>query len=169
MRNASTGTRLRAWLLRTFRGRSAAEAGWTDDLPVSAGPPRSFVLSDLRIDVTPKGLKSAGANDPSMVYEVRVGRASDPRAWSSSYGFPPRDASARRAADAALDELAEIALDRDRWWQRVTEGMSEEEAEAMEDSPATRLDQRAAEWVGPELEPWREQRSATGSWLPGEA
>ena len=166
MRGSSPQTRLRAWFLRTFRGRSAADAAWADEAPVSAGPPRAFDLGELRLNVTPRGLKSAGINLPSIVYEVRVSRATDPRAWSSSYGFPPRASSARSAADAALDELAEIATDRDRWWQRVTEGMTEEEAEAMEDSPSVRLDQKAAEWVAPGLAPWRERRAATGSWLP---
>lgn len=132
---------------------------------MSAGPPRSFELGELRIEVAPRGLKSAGANSPSIVYEVRVARATGQRTWSSSYGFPPREGSAHKAADAALDELVEIALDREHWWKRVTEGMTEEEAEAMEDSPSVRLDQGAAEWVGPQVEPWRERRRATGSWL----
>jgi hypothetical protein len=134
-------------------------------MPVSAGPPRAFALGDLRLDVTPRGLKAAGINAPSVVYAVRVSRASDPRAWSSSYGFPPRESSARHAADAALDELGEIAADREAWWRRVTDGMSEEEAEAMEDSPSVRLDLSAAEWVAPELDAWRGRRAATGSWL----
>lgn len=132
---------------------------------MSAGPPRTYHLGDLVLDVTPKGLKSAGINAPSMVYGVHITRASDPRAWSSTYGFPARVGSAGKAADAALDELAEIALDREQWWRRVTDGMTDDEAEAMEDSPSVRLDQRAAEWVGPELEPWRGRREATGSWL----
>ena len=138
-------------------------------MPVSAGPPRSFELGGLRIDVKPRGLKSAGTNPPSMVYQVDVKGASVPRSWSSSYGFAPREGSARRAADAALDELAEIARDRERWWRRVTAGMSDDEAVAMEDSPPVRLDQQAAEWVGPELEPWRQQRASTGSWLVADA
>ncbi|MGI8609874.1 MAG: hypothetical protein ACR2MY_11700 [Candidatus Dormibacteria bacterium] len=165
LRNAPLRTRLRAWLLRTFRGRSPRDAAWSEESPVSARPPQSFVLGALRIDVNPRGLKAAGNNRPSIVYEVRIFLASDPRAWSSSYGFPPREGSARTAADAALDELAEIALDRDHWWQRVTAGMTEDEAEAMEDNPSIILDQRSAEWVGPELKPWRDRRSDTGSWL----
>ena len=165
MRNAPLQTRLRAWYLRTFKGRSTNEAGWTEEAPLTAGPPRSFELGELRLDVNPRGLKSAGANPRSMVYRVQVSGASRPQSWSSSYGFEPREGSARIAADTALDELAEIAWDRGTWWRRVTAGMSEEEAAAMEDSPAGQLDQRAADWVGPELEPWRERRASTGSWL----
>ena len=165
MRGAPLQTRLRAWLLRTFRGRSAADAGWTDEAPVSAGPPRAFDLGELRLEVTPRGLKSAGINAPSIVYDVRISRRSDARAWSSSYGFPPREAAAGRAADAALDELFEIAGNREQWWRRVTEGMTEDEAEAMEDSPSVRQDLKAAEWVAADLEPRRERRAATGSWL----
>ena len=165
MRNAGLVTRVRAWLLRTFRGRSATEASWGDAEPVSAGAPETFRVGGLVVDVVPRGLKAAGDNPAAIVYNVRVGLATDPRAWASSYGFPPRQASARRAADAALDELDEVARDPDAWIRRVTDGMSEEEAEAMEDSPGVRLDLRAAEWVGPELERLREQRGALGSWL----
>lgn len=169
MRGAPLQTRLRAWFLRTFRGRSSADAGWADQLPVSAGPPRAFSVGDLVLDVTPRGLKSAGINPPSIVYDVRVSRASGARSWSSSYGFPPREAAASLAADAALDELAEIAGNREQWWRRVTEGMTEDEIEAMEDNPSVRQDLRAAEWVAPELEPRRERRAAAGSWLEPEA
>ena len=158
-------TRVRAVLLRSFRGRSAADATWDEAAPVSAGAPESFRVGALVVDVVPKGLKAAGANPPSIVYTVRVGLVSDPRAWSSSYGFPPREASARRAADAALDELNELDLDPAAWLQRITDGMSSEEAEAMEDSPAVRLDRRAAEWVGVELEPRRPRRRDAESWL----
>jgi hypothetical protein len=42
--------------------------------------------------------------------------------------------------------------------------MSEDEVEAMEDSPAVKLDRRAAEWIGPELEPLRDRRQAEGTW-----
>src|SRR5207248_158820 len=99
-------------------------------------------------EVQPRGLKSAGTNRPATVFEVRVSRDSGSRGWSSSYGFPPREASARIAADAALDELCEIVLDRASWWRRVTAGMTEDEVEAMRDSPAVEGDERAAEWVG---------------------
>jgi hypothetical protein len=166
VRNTGLGTRFRARLLRTFRGRRAEDATWVDEAPVSAGAPESFRVAGLVVDVTPKGLKAAGINPASIIYRVRVGLTTDPRAWSSSYGFPPREASARRAADAALDELHEISLDPTAWLERITQGMSPDEAEAMEDSPAVRLDRRAAEWVGPELEGLREERREGGSWLP---
>ena len=157
--------RLRARLLRTFRGRSAADAGWTDEEPVSAGAPESFELGRLVIDVTPRGLKAAGINHPSIVYVVSVGLPSEGRAWSSSYGFPPRQASARRAAEAALDELDEVARDPEAWVERVTDGMTEEEAEAMIDSPGMENDRHAAEWCAAELAPRRAQRQQAGSWL----
>lgn len=137
-------------------------------MPVSAGAPEAFEVGILRLQVTPTGLKAAGINPPTVVYEVRIGRSDDARAWSSRYGFPPREASARRAADAALDELDEAWRDHDRWLGRVTAGMSEDEVEAMEDSPAVKLDRRAAEWAGPELDPRRAARRADGTWLaPG--
>lgn len=132
---------------------------------MSAGAPEAFQVGILRLQVTPTGLKAAGVNAPSVVYEVHISRADDPRGWSSRYGFPPREASARRAADAALDELDEAWSNHDRWLGRVTEGMSEDEIEAMEESPAVRLDRRAAEWVGPELDPQRAARQADGTWL----
>jgi len=165
VRNAGIGTRLRARLLRRFRGRSAADATWDEDPPVSAGAPESFQVGGLVVDVTPKGLKAAGINKASIVYTVRLGLSADPRGWSSGYGFPPREASARRAANAALDELDEVARDPEAWLRRVTDGMTEEEAEAMEDSPGVVLDRRAAAWVGPELERLRPRRRDSGSWL----
>lgn len=165
MRNVGWGTRLRARLLRTFRGRRAREADWDEELPVSAGPPQSLAIGVLRLRVTPSGLKAAGINPPSIVYEVTISRDDDPRTWSSRYGFAPREASARRAADAALDELDEVWRDHDRWLARVTYGMSEDEVEAMEDSPAVKLDRRAAQWIGPELESLRDRRRADGTWL----
>jgi hypothetical protein len=165
MRNVGASTRLRAWFLRTFRGRSAGAAAWTEELPVSAGAPESFEIGRLRIDVTPTGLKSAGINKPSVVFDVRVSRDEGSQNWSSRYGLTPRQASARGAADHALDELDEIWRDRAGWRARVTEGMSDDEVEAMEDSPSFQADARAAEWVGPELEPLRDRRGRDGSWL----
>jgi hypothetical protein len=142
------------------------EVGWAEELPVSAGAQESFAVGVLRVEVTPTGLKAAGINRPSVVYQVRITREDDPRTWSSRYGFPPREAAARRAADAALDELDEVWRDHDRWLARVTDGMSEDEVEAIEDSPAVKLDRRAAEWIGPQLEPLRDRRQAEGTWPP---
>lgn len=166
MSNVGWRTRLRARLLRTFRGRPAGQTEWVDELPVSAGPPQSFAIGVLRLRVRPTGLKAAGINPPSIVYEVTITRDDDPRTWSSRYGFAPREASARRAADAALDELDEVCRDRVGWLARVTDGMSEDEVEAMEDSPAVKLDRRAAAWIGPELELLRDRRRAEGTWVP---
>jgi hypothetical protein len=165
VRNASVATRLRAWFLRTFKGRSAKDAGWSEELPTGGGPPQAFILGALRIDVVPRGPRSAGAVPPALVYEVSITRVDDPRTWSSRYGFPPQAASARLAADAALDELDEIFHDPAGWRSRVTEGMTEAEAEAMEDSPAVRLDVKSAAWIGVELTGRRDQRRATGSWV----
>ncbi|MDQ6747271.1 MAG: hypothetical protein M3010_04085 [Candidatus Dormibacteraeota bacterium] len=165
MKNVGPTTRARAWFLRTFRGRSRAQATWVEEIPEGAGAPEAFVVGTLEVGVKPVGLKAAGTNRPSVVYEVRVSRAGDARSWSSRYGFPPRAASARHAADAALDELDEIWSDRPGWLARVTQGMSEDEVEAMEENPALRLDERSAEWIGPELEGLRERRSTQGTWL----
>lgn len=165
MRNLSATTRLKAWFLRTFKGRSAGDTAWSDELPVSAGAPESLQVANLVLEVTPTGLKAAGINQPSVVYEVRVTRAGDSRAWSSRYGLAPREASARRAADHALDELDEIWRDRAAWLARVTAGMSDDEVEAMEDSPSVQQDGRAAEWIGPELDALRAGRQRDGTWL----
>jgi hypothetical protein len=165
VRNTSLRTRLRARLLRTFRGRSAADAAWLDELPTSAGAPETFALGGLVVTVTPRGLKAAGANAPSMVYEVGVSLAAGPGRWASRYGLEPRQASVRRAAEAALDELDEVAADPAAWTARVTAGMSEDEAEAMLDSPSVVSDLEAAGWVGPYLRGLRERRRTTGAWL----
>jgi len=131
----------------------------------SAGAPETFDVAGLTVDVAPRGLKAAGNNSPAVVYVVTVRADGGSRPWSSSYGFPPRQASARQAANAALDELDEIARDSRGWLARVTHGMSEEEAEAMEDSPGVTRDVSAAAWVGPYLEPHRAERAARGAWL----
>ncbi|MFN2464174.1 MAG: hypothetical protein ABR573_09780 [Candidatus Dormibacteria bacterium] len=158
-------TRIRAGLLRTFRGRPRGTAAWEAELPVSAGAPENFALGELTLAVRPLGLKAAGENRPSIVYEVSLSGPGDPRGWSSSYGLPPASASARRAAEAALDELDEVGRDPAAWVARLTAGMSEDEAEAMLDSPAVKADQRAAGWVAPNLEPLRSQRARWGAWL----
>ena len=136
-----------------------------DEVPVSAGAPESFQVGDLVIDVTPRGLKAAGINQPSIMYVVRVALPSGGRTWTSSYGFPPREATARRAAEAALDELDEAAREPATWWRRVTEGMTPEEVEAMEDSPGVEQDRAAAAWVAPSLEALRARHRDAGSWL----
>ncbi|MFN2465030.1 MAG: hypothetical protein ABR598_02055 [Candidatus Dormibacteria bacterium] len=165
MRNVGVGTRMRAWLLRTFRGRPHDAAAWADQAPVSAGPAEAFGVAGLYVAVTPVGLRSAGQNPVSIVYEVQISREGRSEQWSSRYGFPPAHASARRAADAALDELCEISQGPAAWMANVTAGMSEDEVEAMEDNPALQRDLRAADWVGPELEPLRAKRAVEGTWL----
>jgi hypothetical protein len=170
-------TRLRAWFLRTFAGRTAEQAGWDREPVVAAGPARRLTLGALTLDVVPVGLRAAGANPRSVVYKVtltaegspplRIG-GGQPRAWSSSYGFPPAEAGALHAAEAALDELWQAHSDFDAWVAQVTAGMSEAEAEAMLDSPAVRLDAGAAAWVGPLLEPHRANREAGGTWFAPE-
>ncbi|GAC1332228.1 MAG: hypothetical protein NVSMB17_11090 [Candidatus Dormibacteria bacterium] len=171
MRNVRRATRLRARLLRAFKGRSAEDAAWGGEV-ASAGAAESFEVGGLVVEVAPRGLKAAGDNPPAIVYTVTIHYPDGSLPWSSSYGFPPRQASAREAANAALDELDEIARDRAAWLRRVTEGMSVEEAEAMEDSPGVVKDLAAAGRVGPRLEPLRGGRAASGGWVhvgaPGE-
>ncbi|MGB2940079.1 MAG: hypothetical protein WBD38_07270 [Candidatus Dormiibacterota bacterium] len=167
MSRPSLPTRARAWFLRTFKGRSRSEAGWTDE-PAGAvsAPPQTFVLGDLQIEATPKGIKAAGPNPASAVWEVRVTAAGDARTWASRYGLPARDNSAPAAADAALDELDQIWRDPDGWKAVALAGMSEDEVEAMEDSPMMRLDFKAAQWIGPFLDAVRSHtKEETGYWV----
>jgi hypothetical protein len=164
----SLSTRARAWFLRTFRGRSRAAAGWTDT-PAGAvsSPPQTFSLGDLTVAATPKGIKAAGANPASAVWEVRVSAAGDARTWASSYGLPAHDNSAAAAAEIALDEVDQIWRDPDGWRAAVVAGLSEDEVEAVEDSPTFRLDSKAARWIGPHLDGVRDAtKTATGRWLP---
>jgi hypothetical protein len=162
-------TRARAWLLRTFKGRSKEDAAWDDESTWVSSPPLSFRLGTLEIASTPMGVKAAGANRPSAVYEVRITNAGDSRTWSSRYGLPATDNSARQAAESALDELDQLWRDPEGWKSQALSGMSEDEVEAMEDSPSMRLDLRAAKWVGPELDAVRAgTRDRSGAWLPGE-
>lgn len=165
----SLRTRSRAWLLRTFRGRSKEEAAWEDESTWVSSPPQTFVLGSLEIAATPMGVKAAGANRPSAVYEVRVGIAGDTRSWSSRYGLPATDNSARQAAESALDELDQLWRDPEGWKSQALARMSEDEVEAMEDSPSMSSDLKAAKWIGPELDLVRsDSRDATGAWLPEE-
>jgi hypothetical protein len=164
----SLSTRARAWFLRTFKGRSRSEAAWADQ-PAGAvsSPPRTFNLGELEVAATPKGIRAAGANPPSAVWEVRITAAGDARTWASSYGLPAGDNSAAAAAEIALEELDLVWRDPDAWKAIALEGMSEDEVEAMEDSPGFRLDLKAAQWIGPHLDAARDARVATGRWLPG--
>jgi hypothetical protein len=162
----SLRTRSRAWLLRTFKGRSREEAAWEDESSWVSSPPQTFTLGSLEIAATPMGVKAAGANRPSAVYEVRVTVAGDSRSWSSRYGLPATDNSARQAAESALDELDQLWRDPDGWKNQALAGMSQDEVEAMEDSPSMQGDLKAARWIGPQLDAVRsETRERTGSWL----
>ena len=158
-------TRARAWALRTFKGRSPADAGWEDESTWVSSPPQTFRVGALVVDATPVGVKAAGVNRPSAVYEVSIRVDGRSEAWSSRYGLPASDNSARQAAETALDELDQMWRDPDGWRRQVIEGMSEDEAEAMEDSPSMRGDIKAARWVGPELDAARPRRDANGAWL----
>lgn len=161
-------TRARAWALRTFKGRTREEAGWEDESTWVSSPPEVFRVGELEVGATPVGVKAAGDNRPSAVYEVRVGIPGDSRSWSSRYGLAASDNSARAAAEIALDELDEIWRSPEDWKARVLAGLSEDEIEAMEDSPAFRLDLRSAQWVGPELDSVRPvTKAASGRWIPG--
>jgi hypothetical protein len=161
------GTRARAWFLRTFKGRSRADAGWEDEPAVAvSSPPASFTVGDLQVSATPRGIKAAGANPPSAVYEVRITIEGDSRSWASRYGLPAADNSAAAAAEIALDELDQIWRDPAGWKAQAFRGMSEDEAEAMADSPAVRLDFKAAQWIGPFLDAARaDTKDPSGSWL----
>ena len=118
------------------------------------------------MDATPKGIRAGGSNPPSAVYEVRVSVAGDARSWSSSYGLPAGDNSAAAAAEAALDELDQIWRDPAGWRASALAGMTEDEVEAMEDSPVVRLDFKAAQWIGPQLDAVRDAtKGAGGRWI----
>jgi hypothetical protein len=165
----SVSTRARAWFLRTFKGRSRSDAGWTDT-PAGAvsAPPRTFSLGDLTVTATPKGIKAAGSNPSSAVWEVRVVAAGDARTWASSYGLPAHDNSAAAAAEIALDEVDQIWREPDGWRAQALADLSEDEVEAIEDSPMFRLDFKAAQWIGPHLDAVRDDTKAVmGRWLPG--
>jgi len=78
--------------------------------------------------------------------------------------------AARRAdADEFYEAITPPAVtdDAKAVMRQALAGMSEDEVEAMEDSPSMRLDLKAAKWVGPELDAVRaETRDRAGGWLP---
>jgi hypothetical protein len=154
-------TRARAWALRTFAGRSRSEAGWEESVPVGIRPPERFRVGGLVLVVLPVGVRAVGVNPASAVFEVRIEPAAGVRAWSSRYGLPALS-GAREAATTALDELWEIWSDREGWQQRLTTGVSEDEAEALLDSPGSRADVKTAIAVGAALATGRDN---DGAWL----
>jgi len=160
-------TRLRAWLLRTFAGRTAAESGWDEPAMPAVARSGTFRVGELTVTASSLGVRATGINRPSIVYEVRVTREGDARSWSSKYGLDPKDDSPEAAAEMALNELDQIWRDREGWAAQATEGMSEDEAEAMLDSPILGRDLRAADWIGPQLDELRPGRESRGGWLPG--
>jgi hypothetical protein len=161
------GTRTRAWFLRTFKGRSRAEAGWQEEeVAAVSSPPQTFSLGELTVQATPKGIRAAGQNPASAVYEVRITVSGDSRSWASRYGLPPQENSAAAVAEIALDELDQIWRDPNAWKAQALEGMTDDEVEAMEDSPMLRLDFKAAQWIGPYLDAVRPAtKSSTGRWF----
>jgi hypothetical protein len=162
----SFSTRSRAWFLRTFKGRSREDAGWDEESTWVSSPPESFTLGGLTIAARPLGVKAAGSNRPTAVYEVRISLPGDSRSWSSRYGLPATDNSARLAAEVALDEIDEVWHQPQAWRARALEGMSEEEVEAMEDSPSMQHDLEGARWIGPQLDAVRAAtRDRAGAWL----
>jgi hypothetical protein len=161
----SLRTRTRAWLLRTFKGRTREEAAWEDESSWVSSPPETFRLGRLEVAATPRGIKAAGANPPSAVYEVTITLAGEARSWSSRYGLPATDNSARQAAESALDELDQMWRDPEGWRRQALAGMSEDEIEAMEESSSMPSDLKAAQWIGPELDAVRAQARAGGGWL----
>lgn len=166
MSGPGISTRARAWFLRTFKGRSAADAGWEEEPVAVSSPPHTFAVGELEVAATPKGIRAAGRNPASAVYEVKVTLPGDSRSWASRYGLPAAQNSAAAAAEIALDELDQIWRDPEGWKATALEGMSEDEVEAMEDSPIVRLDFKAAQWIGPYLDAVRPAtKDAKGSWL----
>jgi hypothetical protein len=162
----SFSTNSRAWFLRTFKGRSREDAGWDDESTWVSSPPESFTLGGLTIAARPLGVKAAGSNRPSAVYEVRISLPGDSRSWSSRYGLPATDNSARLAAEVALDEIDELWREPGAWRARALEGMSQDEVEAMEDSPSMQHDLEGARWIGPQLDAVRAAtRDHAGAWL----
>ena len=162
----SFSTRSRAWFLRTFRGRSREDAGWDEESTWVSSPPDSYTLGRLEIAARPLGVKAAGSNPPSAVYEVRISLVGDSRSWSSRYGLPATDNSARQATEAALDEIDEVWCRPEVWRARVLEGMTEDEVEAMEESSSMGHDLEGASWIGPELDSVRAAtRDRDGAWL----
>src|SRR5258708_7972656 len=157
--------RVRDWALRTFKGRSQEEAAWEDETQWVSSPPESYMVGALVVDATPLGVRAAGANRPSAVYQVSIRVDGRSGTWSSRYGLPATDNSARQAAETALDELDQLWRDPQGWRSQVLAGMSEDEVEAMEESPSMRRDLEAAKWVGPELDAVRRRRESSGSWL----
>jgi hypothetical protein len=154
-------------LLRALAGRRRQRATWAEEpsaLPVATRA--SFTVGALSVVVQPLGVQAAGTNAPSAIYEVRV-TAGGAWAWASRYGFPPAGSTAEAAADAALDELYEIWRTPEAWEARLTEGMSEDEAEAILDGTLARADHKGAEWIGPRLDLVYPAREANGSWLGG--
>src|SRR5258708_36411745 len=161
----SFSTRVRAWVLRTFKGRSQEDAAWEDESQWVSSPPQSYMVGALVVDATPLGVRAAGANRPSAVYQVSIRVEGRAATWSSRYGLPATDNSARQAAETALNELDHLCRDPEGWRSQVLEGMSEDGVESMEESPSMRRDLEAAKWVGPELDGVRQRRENSGSWL----
>jgi len=154
--------RARAWLLRTFRGRPRERAAWTESPALAARA--SFRVGELDVAAASVGLRSAGMNEPAVVYEVEVALGQG-RRWTSRYGLAPDAASPEAAIEHALDELDQIWRDRERWEAELTAGMTPDEAEAMLASSMSEADLAAARWIGPELDRVRATtKGATGRW-----
>src|SRR5258708_28934878 len=125
-------TRARAWVLRTFRGRSREAAGWDDESTWVSSPPETFSVGALVIDARPLGVKAAGANRPSAVYQISIRAQGRTATWSSRYGLPATDNSARQAAETGRDELDQRCRDATGWRRPAREGRSEDEVQARE-------------------------------------
>ena len=125
----------------------------------------TFQVGELTVTASSLGVRATGINQPSIVYEVQITRIGDSRRWSSKYGLGLDQDSPELAANMALDELDQIWRDRDGWAAQATKGMSEEETEAMLDSPMLGRDLRGADWIGPGLDDLRPGRESRGSWV----
>src|SRR5258708_18365839 len=121
---SSFATRARAWALRTFRGRSQEDAAWEDESTWVSSPPETFEVGALVVDARPLGVKAAGANPPSAVYQVSIHIEARSATSSSRYRLPATDNSAGQAPQAALHELDQVWRDPQGWRRPVLDRRS---------------------------------------------
>jgi hypothetical protein len=152
------------WLRRVVRRLLRRRSPPVVAEEVVAEPALDTRAGELRVVVEPQGLRTPLNVRRRAVYEVTVSDDSG-HAWSSRYGFTPPAQSTRAAADAALDELARIHGDPRRWSEEWMLGLSERETEAMRAGRQPSRDVEAARWAGPLLDPLRQRRTVSGSWL----
>src|SRR5258708_40073926 len=97
---SSFATRARAWALRTFRGRSQEDAAWEDESTWVSSPPETFEVGALVVDARPLGVKAAGANRPSALYQGSIHLQARSATRSSRSRPPATDNPPRPAPEA---------------------------------------------------------------------